>query len=558
MKKIFAILLSLTLTLPMLLGIAPIGTASAQSPDYNGRTLKICNCEDYIDEELLLEFEEEFNCKVEYSTFGTLENLYNDMIITPGIYDLICPSDYMIEKMAREGMLQKISDKLPSDGTYDTYVSPYIKKTFNNITWNDGKDSLSDYATCYMWGTLGLTYNPEYVEHEDMQSWASLWMSEYKNTSTIKDSIRDSYFMGIAYTKKAELDALASDYASSNITLEEYQSELSRIFNDTSIETVNEVGVMLKKLKRNIYGFEVDSGKNDVASGKININFAWSGDAVYAMDEAEKVGVELYYSVPEEGSNVWFDGWCVPKASNNVDLAIEFIEFISRPEVVVRNMNYIGYTSGVGGQEVFDGVCVDWYGACTLVETDAITYGEYVALKKEDPDTASYYEADKNKKMYEYVYVLDMEDGFVKGNDQDGYLANVSYIDDNGDLVTEETELYLIDLGYFFGEGEWTVFVDTLGRQFSAQYPTEDIIARCVVMNCYDEEANERVVLMWESVKGFTFSDIALILLAVGVVLLIVAVILFKNRKKVFAKKDVSKKENSRRKKYKVLSIKEI
>lgn len=554
MKKIISLIACLTLAFSMVLGAVPTAIASAETKDYNGAVLSICNCEDYIDKDLLLEFKKEFNCEIRYSTFGTLENLYNDIIITPDRYDLICPSDYMIEKMAREGMLQKIS--LEEDGMYNTYVSPYIKDTFEGITWNDGKDKLSDYATCYMWGTLGLTYNPEYVSHEDLTSWESLWQPEYKNQSTIKDSIRDSYFMGIAYTKKAELDALSAKFASDG-DLAYYQKELSRIFNDTSIDTVNEVGNKLKELKGNIYGFEVDSGKNDVASGKININFAWSGDAVYAMDEAETQGVELYYSVPEEGSNVWFDGWCVPKSSKNVELAKEFIEFMSRPEVVVRNMNYIGYTSGVGGQEVFDGVCVDWYGACTLVESE-LTFSEYEELSEED---AEYYEVDNQNKVYEYVYVNDQDAlgaNFISGNDQDGYFANVSYINDNGDLETEETELFKVDLGYFFGEGEWIVYTDTLGRQFSAQYPTEDIIARCVVMNCYDNEANERVVIMWESVKGYTFSDLVLILLAVLVLLIIVGVILIKYRKSIFGKKDISKKENPRRKQYKVLNIKEL
>ncbi len=548
MKKLVSLLLSLTFILTFVIGSTSSVVAFAEEP----RILRICNCEDYIDEELLEEFEQEFNCEIRYSTFGTLENLYNDIIITPDRYDLICPSDYMIEKMAKEGMLQKIT--LEETGTYNTFVSPYIKDTFENITWNNGQDKLSDYATCYMWGTLGLTYNPENVLHEDMQSWASLWQPEYKNQSTIKDSIRDSYFMGIAYTKKAELDALASDYALGNISREKYQTELSKIFNDTSIETVNEVGSMLKNLKSNIYGFEVDSGKNDIASGKININFAWSGDAVYAMDEAETQGVELYYSVPDEGSNVWFDGWCVPESAKNVDLAIEFIEFMSRPDVVVRNMNYIGYTSGVGGEEVFNDICIDWYGACTLVET-ALTEDQI------PEDETDYYEVDKNGKVYEYVYVADTDTlgaSIITGNDSDGYFANVSYINENGELETEQTEVYKVDLGYFFGEGEWIVYTDTLGRQFTAQYPTEDIISRCVVMNCYDEEANERVVLMWESVKGYTFSDLALILLSVGVILLIVGVVLFKFRKKIFGAKDISKKENARRKKYKVVNIKEI
>lgn len=545
MRKILVILLCLAFCLPVFSGCGN----SASSKD---RVLRICNCEDYIDEELLSEFEEEYDCKIEYSTFGTLENLYNDIIITPDRYDLICPSDYMIEKMAREGMLQKIS--LEDSGNYKTYVSPYIAETFDKIKWNGGEDKLSDYATCYMWGTLGLTYNPENVSHEDMKSWSSLWMQEYKNQSTIKDSIRDSYFMGIAYTKKSELDMLAIDYANGNITLTEYQNALSLIFNDTSEQTVNLVGEDLKNLKSNIYGFEVDSGKNDIASGKININFAWSGDAVYAMDEAETQGVELYYSVPEEGSNVWFDGWCVPKSAKNVDLAIEFIEFLSRPDIVVRNMNYIGYTSGVGGEEVFTDVCIDWYGACTL-EQSTLTLQEYEELSEED---AEYYEVDVNDVIYEYVYVDDITN-FVKGDDVNGYFAEIAYLDEEtGLVIQEETEIFKVDLSYFFGDGEWIVYTDTIGRQFSAQYPTEDIIARCVVMNCYDEEANGRVTLMWENVKGFTFSTLTLILLTVLILLLIAFVIVFKYRKKIFKPKNLEKTENPRRKKYKVIKIEEI
>ena len=551
MRKLVSILLSVLLLFSTFLFVGCNDEDNGSSND--SKVLRISNCEDYIDEELLAEFEELYDCTIEYSTFGTLENLYNDIKITPDRFDLICPSDYMIEKMAKEGMLQKI--EFNEDGDYLKYLSPYIYDTFNGITWEENGEivSLHDYAGCYMWGTLGLTYNPEFVADEDMESWASLWKDKYNNVSTIKDSIRDSYFMGVAYANKDRLDLLAEEFENGDISIVSYQAELSKIFNDTSEENVKKVEECLKDLKGNIYGFEVDSGKNDIASGKITINFAWSGDAVYAMDEAETQGVELYYSVPNEGSNVWFDGWCVPKNSQNVELAVKFIEFLSNPEIVVRNMSYIGYTSGIGGEAVFDNA-VDWYGVCTLVESE-ITLDEYNELTEEDLE---YYEMTADGKIYEYVYAEEI-DGLIVGNDQDGYVANITYFDEETEEVyQEETEIFKADLSYFFGEGDWAIFTDTIGRQFTAQYPTEDIISRCVVMNCYDEEANGRVTLMWERVKGFTFPTYLLIIFACLLVLLIVFVVLYKNKDKIFKNREIKHKENKYRKKYKVVKIEKI
>ena len=550
MKRVFVLILTAILSL---FSFAGCGSAETQT------VLRICNCEDYIDESILSVFEEKYNVKIEYSTFGTLENLYNDIIITPDRYDLICPSDYMIEKMAKEGMLQKIS--FTENGNYNTYVSPYIKDTFENIKWNDGQDSLADYAGCYMWGTLGLVYNPEYVDHEDMKSWSSLWSEKYKTQSTIKDSIRDSIFMGMAYANKAELDMLSLKLKNGEIDVAAYNSRLSVIFNDTSEESVEKVEKCLKDLKKNIYGFEVDSGKNDVASGKININFAWSGDAVYAMDQAEEQGVELCYSVPDEGSNVWFDGWCVPKSSKQADLAVKFIEFLSDPEIACINMEYIGYTSGLGGERLFENA-IEWYGVSSLVESE-ITYAEYEALVEEAKNNEekaaeleefleTYVILKNEKKIYESVYV-----GESVTETDDGCFVSVSYYDEESDaVVTEEVEVYKADLSYFFGEGEYVLYTETLGRQFSAQYPTEDIINRCVVMNCYDEEANARITLSWERVKGTTLSATWIVVISIIMVILIAVGIMYKFKLKLFTKNydNVKKKES----KYKIVKVEKL
>lgn len=322
----------------------------------NTTTLRICNWEDYIsiDEEtgdtLADEFEEYYfnktgeKIKVEYSTFGTCEELYNSIKIDGGVYDLVCPSDYMIEKMAREGMLEELN--LSEDGNYKNHASPYIKSVFESIKWDD--KNLSKYAAGYMWGTMGLVYNSAKVSDSDMNAWSSLWTKDtFKDKFTIKDSVRDTYFICLAKVFENELKALDK-------TATDYNQKLTALFNATDDATINKVKTELTTLKSRSKGMEVDSGKNDIVNGDIDVYFAWSGDAVYSMNEADTDNVTLKYSVPEEGSNVWFDGWCVPKGSENKALAEEFIDFISSPENAVKNMEYIGYVSCIAGDTVFD------------------------------------------------------------------------------------------------------------------------------------------------------------------------------------------------------------
>ena len=393
--------------------------------------LKIFNCYDYIDEDLIKSFKEYYkektgkDIKIQYTCYDTPEELYNILKMKGSDYDLVCPSDYMIEKMAREDMLQEVV--LPADGAYRTNVSPFIDEKFKSVTWGDG-ENLSKYAAGYMWGTLGLCYDPEKVDAEDMDSWSSLWTNKYKNKFSIKDSVRDTYFIGLAKKFATELEDNKAYYTTD---YDRYYATLKNIFNDTTEGTVNAMESVLRDLIDNSACLEVDEGKDKICKGDTDIYFAWSGDAVYAMDTAEEdFHKTLKYSVPKEGSNIWLDGWCIPKTAKHYDLAIEFIEFMSTPENVIQNMEYIGYVSCVGGDEVFDWV--------------AETYGS-----------------------------------------------------DEGALVA--------DLGYFFdaeGTGDYTVKYEEEGSQFTAQYPTEDVVKRCVMMNYFPDAANERVNKLWIKVRG--------------------------------------------------------
>ena len=326
------------------------GKTYADAAESEGASITVYSWEDYMevgeegnitaDNDLIYKFEQETGISVEYVTFATNEDMYNELIKNPDGCDLICPSEYMIMKMRDENLLKAYT----APENWVTYGSPYIKQIFEELGMNteDGKT----YAIGYMWGTMGFLYNMDKTSAEELKNWNSIWGEKFKGKVTIKDSIRDSYIMTLGALYQDELLALDKNAA-------DYSDKLFTIFNRTDDKTVSEVEKLLKDLKKNLYGFEVDSGKNDIITGKIDVNFAWSGDAVYTIDEGEELGKNFGYVVPEEGSNVWFDGWVMPKNADEEN-AVKFLNFISAPESAMRNMDYIGYVSCIAGDEVFE------------------------------------------------------------------------------------------------------------------------------------------------------------------------------------------------------------
>ena len=270
--------------------------------------------------------------------------------------DLDCPADYMIQKMANEGMLEKFSydDKT---GKYEDSLknfadngSPYIKGRFQAEKLNDGSSFLQ-YAVPYFWGTMGFTYNPEYFEEDEVNTWEALWSNDakFKKQFSLKDSMRDTYVTAIFHVYKDEIAALDE-------TASDFNAKLSAIFNRCDDDTIALVKAALKDAKaKTVYGFEVDEGKDDIVRGTYNANLAWSGDAIYAMDSAEESETPKYlnYALPKEGSNVWFDGWVMPKGANK-ELAEEFVNFICAPENAALCMDAVGYTSPIVGDAMWE------------------------------------------------------------------------------------------------------------------------------------------------------------------------------------------------------------
>ncbi len=376
------------------------GGAGAAEP--GGKiTLRICNWEEYIDlgewEEdetidlesgdiigvrpLIKDFEDWYEqtygreVEVEYSTFGTNEDLYN-MLTLGDVYDLVCPSEYMFMKLMDEDRLVPLSDTFfdPED-EYHYYakgVSPYIQSIFENH--EIGGEAWSKYAAGYMWGVTGIVYNPEEITRQEASTWKILADPDYKRQVTIKDNVRDSYF--------AAVGAIKSDLLTSEAFLQDpdYSQKLEEEMNDVSPGTILEVQEFLREVKDNAYSFETDSGKSDMITGKVLANYQWSGDAVFTMDQAAEDDYDLCFAVPEESTNIYFDAWVMLKSGIGEDkdkqhAAEAFINFCSRPDNVIRNMYYIGYTSVIAGGEderIFE--YVDWNFGAEEEEEDLVSY----------------------------------------------------------------------------------------------------------------------------------------------------------------------------------------
>ena len=313
------------------------------SDDRSG-ILKVYNWADYIDEELLGEFEqwyfEQTGQKVEiiYQTFDINETMLSKIELGHEDYDVVCPSDYIIERMLRNDLLLPINRNFGQTEDYIDCVAPYISDKFSEIE-GSGKDA-RDYSVGYMWGTVGLIYNSKYVSDQQAQSWNVLRDPAYKGKVLMKDAFRDVYTSLLTALNREKLDSGLVD--------------LKTLSFDTSDESIALVENYLNSFKESICGWEADFGKEQMTKELAWLNMSWSGDAQWAIEEAAEMGLDLRYSIPAEGSTVWFDGWVIPKYARNVRAASYFINFMCKPENALRNMDMTGYVSAVGGSEILE------------------------------------------------------------------------------------------------------------------------------------------------------------------------------------------------------------
>ncbi len=491
-KKITAMALAFVTCASLL----PAFKVFADEPAAEEVTLRVCNWEEYIDlgdwdpdEEtidldngdilgvtpMVDDFEEWYfetygiKVNVEYSTFGTNEDLYN-MLTLGDVYDLICPSEYLNMKLMAEDALVPLSsdffDESDENNYYIRGLSPYIRDIFDSKEING--EPWSKYMAGYMWGITGIVYNPNEITKEEASTWTLLSDPEYFRQITIKDNVRDSYFAAVGAVKK---DLLTSEEFLNDPN---YALNLEAEMNDTSPETIQAAQDWLQSVKNNAYSFETDSGKADMITGKVLANYQWSGDAVYTMDQADEDDYTLNFAVPVESSNIYFDGWVMLKSGINQDprkqhAAESFINFLSRPDNVVRNMYYIGYTSVISGGDddtIFQ--YLDWSYGAEDDEEDVTEY-DLSYFFSEDPDSGEY-------------------------------------------VISAPT--------------------DQVDRQLSAQYPPRDIIDRTSIMVYFDNDKTDVINQMWINVRCFNLDTIPVLGKAL-IVIAITAAVIFIIRSKI-------------------------
>lgn len=348
MKKSLILILVFAFVLSGAVMIAG-GQDIAQAEAADDGKLYVMNWGDYIAPDTVTNFEAWYKAKtgndikVIYTTQDTNEMMFTQVEKSGETIDLVCPSEYTIEKMLKAGMLKKIDKaKISTIDNVDPAFYTKVESGFGTLTINGQEVNMKDYFVPYMWGTLGVLYNSDVITQEEAEGagygllWNTIEKKELKRKILLKDSVRDTYAAGLLYLK--EQGKLPEKYNSYSV---------EKLINTVDAELLDAVEEALIEQKKDLKEYEVDQGKGDMVKGAAYVNLAWSGDALYAMEEALENDVNLDFFVPAVGGNIWFDGWVIPTTCQNEKAALAFIEYNCLPEVAIANAIEIGYTCGI-------------------------------------------------------------------------------------------------------------------------------------------------------------------------------------------------------------------
>lgn len=296
LNKIVALALTAVMSSTLLVGCGKTKKSS--------QVLNVYNVGDYIDEELITKFEEETGIEVVYETYDTNEAMYQKLKSGSTKYDLIFPSDYMVEKLINEDMISAIDySNIPN--------YKYTMEDFKDPEYDPG----NKYSVPYMWGTFGILYNSTMVDSKDVTSWDVLWNPKYAGDIQMLDSVRDT--MGIALMKLGY-----------SINTED-KSQIEAAKNE-----------LIEQLPL-VQAYVNDDGKDRLLVGDAAMGIVYNGDALVLMDE----NPDLEYAIPESGTNQWVDAMCIPKIAENKEYAEMFINFLCDPDNALQNVEYIEYST---------------------------------------------------------------------------------------------------------------------------------------------------------------------------------------------------------------------
>lgn len=271
----------------------------------SGNEIYVYNWGEYIDPEVIEMFEKETGITVHYEEFETNEEMYTIVAKGARTYDVICPSDYMVQKMIENDLLTTINyDNIPNITNIGEQYMESAK----------GFDPENQYCVPYTWGTVGIMYNKSMVD-EPVDSWAILFDEKYKNQILMQNSVRDAYCVALSY--------------------------LGYSINTLDEDELSEATDLLIEQKPLVQAYVVDQVRDKMIKNAAALGVIYSGEAIYMQRENE----DLEYVIPKEGSNVWIDGWVIPKNCNNKEGAEAFINFLCKPEIALMNFEYITYST---------------------------------------------------------------------------------------------------------------------------------------------------------------------------------------------------------------------
>jgi spermidine/putrescine transport system substrate-binding protein len=331
--------------------IAAILISCKDSDESRKKILKIYNWADYIDEDLLQEFPEWYKeqtgeeIKIVYQVYDMPEVMYTKINMGKEDFDLVCPTQYLIQRMLKNDLLLPLDTAFGKTGSFLGNISPFLLERMDAFSVPEKK--AADYVVPYMWGTSGILYNTAKISKSEVESWACMWNPKNKGKILMKDHYWDVYNMAAIYSYYPDIVS--------------GKRSLYNVCNDHTDEDIAQVEKQLNLLKPNLAGWEADFGKEMMTKGEIWLNYAWNGDAVWAIEEASNVNVSLDFVVPKEGSNIWFDGWVIPKYARNVKAASYFLNYLCQAKNALRNMDISGYCSAVAAPEIIEAMADSSY-----------------------------------------------------------------------------------------------------------------------------------------------------------------------------------------------------
>ncbi len=306
MKKKLTVFCLVTVLLAT--SLSGCNTTSSTTKNNSDKTLTVLNYGKYIDEEVLKNFEEQTGIDIKYEEYESPEEMYTKYKAGAIDYDVICTSEYIIQKLIQEGeVLEQDYTSLSNYGNIDSDI----------LSIAQAYDPNNTYTIPYFYGTVGIVYDTTKVDANEVTSWNVLWNEKYTNEIIMMNSVRDAFIPALKL----------SGYG----------------INETSEEHLRDALQLLDDQFPIVYAYFVDEIGDEMISGNAELALIYSGEAAYAMDYNEN----LAYTIPEEGSNLWIDSWFIPKTCQNEEAALLFLDYLCDKDVAMANFEYVYYASPI-------------------------------------------------------------------------------------------------------------------------------------------------------------------------------------------------------------------